>query len=245
MDVNLTENGGGKVLSVIIPSYNEEKTIAAVLQKLVAVELPHGLSKEIIVVDDGSTDNTESEVMRIAQALPGENIQYIRQSANQGKGMAIRRGIGAVSGDYVVIQDADLEYDPNDFCLMLPYLLSGEYEVVYGSRFLNRRNRHSYQSFYWGGRLISLVTNLLYRQSLTDEPTCYKMFTSSLLKSIPLSCTGFEFCPEVTAKVSKRGHWILEVPIHYYPRSVEEGKKIKWTDGVEALLVLLKYRFSN
>lgn len=239
------ENRDGKILSVIIPSYNEEKTIAIVLEKLVAVKLPHGVKMEIIVVDDGSKDKTAREVQKTIEANPETNIRYILQEKNQGKGMAIRKGIEAITGNFVVIQDADLEYDPEDFCLMLPFLQSGEYEVVYGSRFQNRRNRHSYQSFYWGGRIVSFMTNLLYRQNLTDEPTCYKMFTSRLLKSIPLKCTGFEFCPEVTAKVSKLGHWILEVPIHYYPRSVEEGKKIKWTDGVEALFVLLKYRFLN
>ena len=242
---SLTQNEEQKILSIIIPSYNEEKTIAIVLEKLIAVDLPHNTRKEIIVVDDGSKDNTKKEVEKIIEKYPEVVIKYVLQEKNQGKGMAIRRGIEEVMGDFVVIQDADLEYEPEDFCLMLPFLQKGEYEVVYGSRFQNRRNRHSYQSFYWGGRLVSFVTNLLYRQNLTDEPTCYKMFTTRLLKSIPLKCTGFEFCPEVTAKVSKLGHWILEVPIHYYPRSVEEGKKIKWTDGVEALLVLLKYRFSN
>lgn len=245
MNQIVVDNRAGKILSIIVPSYNEEKTIAAILEKLIAVDLPQAVGKEIVVVDDGSKDNTEQEVFRIKELFPHETILFVRQPRNQGKGMAIRRGIQEITGDYVVIQDADLEYEPEDFSLMLPFLLSGEYEVVYGSRFLNRRNRHSYQSFYWGGRLISFVTNLLYRQNLTDEPTCYKMFTAQLLKSIPLHCTGFEFCPEVTAKVSKLGHWILEVPIHYYPRSVEEGKKIKWTDGLEALVVLLKYRFSH
>lgn len=245
MDQNQIKNIEQKILSIIIPSYNEEKTIAIVLEKLLAVELPHDAQKEIVVVDDGSIDNTEKEVRNVREKYPEATIKYVRQEKNQGKGMAIRRGIEEVTGDFVVIQDADLEYEPEDFCLMLPFLQKGEYEVVYGSRFQNRRNRHSYQSFYWGGRLVSFVTNVLYRQNLTDEPTCYKMFTSKLLKSIPLKCTGFEFCPEVTAKVSKLGHWILEVPIHYYPRSVEEGKKIKWTDGVEALLVLFKYRFSK
>lgn len=245
MDQNQIKNIEQKILSIIIPSYNEEKTIAIVLEKLLAVELPHDAQKEIVVVDDGSIDSTEKEVRNVREKYPEATIKYVRQEKNQGKGMAIRRGIEEVTGDFVVIQDADLEYEPEDFCLMLPFLQKGEYEVVYGSRFQNRRNRHSYQSFYWGGRLVSFVTNVLYRQNLTDEPTCYKMFTSKLLKSIPLKCTGFEFCPEVTAKVSKLGHWILEVPIHYYPRSVEEGKKIKWTDGVEALLVLFKYRFSK
>ena len=236
---------GDTILSIIIPSYNEEKTIGEVLRRIIAVELPHAAGKEIIVVDDGSEDGTEQVVRRVKEQYPQEKIIYFRHEKNRGKGTAVRTGIRFVTGSYAVIQDADMEYNPEDFCLMLPYLTSGEYEAVYGSRFLNRRNRHSYRSFYWGGRIVSAAANLLYGQKLTDEPTCYKMFASKLLKSIPLQCTGFEFCAEITAKVSKLGHKILEIPIHYSPRSVEEGKKIKWTDGVEALWTLIKYRFKN
>lgn len=162
---------------------------------------------------------------------------------NQGKGMAVRTGIQAVTGDYAVMQDADLELDPNDFARMLPHLLSGQYRVVYGSRFLAEENSHTYFSYQLGGKFLSVMTNLLYDQRITDEPTCYKMFDAGLLKSIPLDCKGFEFCPEVTAKVSRLGYKIKEVPIRYYPRSIEEGKKLRLRDGLKAIGTLLKYRF--
>ncbi|WP_455498097.1 glycosyltransferase family 2 protein [Coprobacter sp.] len=231
-----------KTLSVIIPSYNEGRTICGILNRVLSVTLPFGLKKEIIVVDDGSEDETAHFVKQFIRNNPEAPVKYIAHRVNQGKGMAIRTGITYVTGDYVIIQDADLEYNPDDYTLLLPYLYSGEYSVVYGSRFLNKRNRHSYASFYWGGRLVSHIASLLYGQVLTDEPTCYKMFKSSLLKSIPLDCTGFEFCPEITAKVLKKGYKIKEVAISYSPRSVEDGKKIKWTDGLEAIWILLKYR---
>ena len=157
--------------------------------------------------------------------------------------MAVRTGIRAVTGDYIVMQDADPELDPNDFKKMLPFLLSGEYHVVYGSRFLAEENSHTYFSYQLGGKFLSVMTNILYRQHITDEPTCYKMFTADLLKSIPLDCEGFEFCPEVTAKVSRLGYKIKEVPIRYYPRSIEEGKKLRLSDGLKAIGTLLKYRF--
>lgn len=157
--------------------------------------------------------------------------------------MAVRTGIRAVTGDYIVMQDADLELDPNDFKKMLPFLLSGKYHVVYGSRFLAEENSHTYFSYQLGGKFLSVMTNILYRQHITDEPTCYKMFTADLLKSIPLDCEGFEFCPEVTAKVSRLGYKIKEVPIRYYPRSIEEGKKLRLSDGLKAIGTLLKYRF--
>ncbi|WP_278584404.1 glycosyltransferase family 2 protein [Coprobacter fastidiosus] len=231
-----------KTLSVIIPSYNEGKTICDILCRVLEVKLPFGLKKEIVIVDDGSEDETVHSVKNFIRNNPGAPVKYVVHDINRGKGMAIRTGIKHITGEYVIIQDADLEYDPHDYSLLLPYLHSGEYSVVYGSRFLNRQNRHSYPAFYWGGRLVSVIASLLYGQVLTDEPTCYKMFRSSLLKSIPLDCTGFEFCPEITAKVLKKGYKIKEVAISYTPRSVEEGKKIKWTDGLEAIWVLLKYR---
>lgn len=234
-----------ETLTIIIPSYNESRTIGEILCRVMAVKLPNGVSKEIIVVDDGSKDNTRQVVDEIIKDHSDEVIKYVVHSINQGKGMAIRTGIKHAEGQYIVVQDADLEYDPQDFCKLLPLLTSGKERVVYGSRFLNSRNAHSYQTFYWGGRLVSFVTNLLYQQHLTDEPTCYKMFETSLLKSIHLNCTGFEFCPEVTAKVAKLGYKIKEIPINYYPRSIAEGKKIKWYDGLEAIWVLIKYRFCN
>ncbi|MDR0712426.1 MAG: glycosyltransferase family 2 protein [Prevotellaceae bacterium] len=234
-----------KTLSIIIPAYNEEKTIAAILQKVAEVKLINGIQKEIIVVNDCSTDATEERVKSYILSHAGEKIYLVNQRKNQGKGAAIRRGLQAVTGSYVIIQDADMESDPEDYNVLLETFLKENLKVIYGSRFLHRQNRHSYRLFYLGGRLVTGFANLLFAQHLTDEPTCYKLFEVDFLRSIPLRCTGFEFCPEVTAKVAKRGVKIREVAIRYYPRSIKEGKKIKWTDGLKALRTLLKYRFVN
>lgn len=239
------ENGRNKTLSIIIPSYNEERTIVQILNKIISVQLIEQTQKEIIIVDDGSKDSTKELVNNYISSHPNESIYLIQHTVNQGKGMAIRTGITKVSGDYVIIQDADLEYEPEDYNLLLPELIYNQKKVVYGSRFLIKENKHSYQSFYYGGLLVTTVTNILFNQHLTDEPTCYKAFKSEFLKSIPLKCIGFEFCPEVTAKVAKHGIKIKEIPIHYYPRSINEGKKIRWTDGIEAIWILIKYRFTD
>lgn len=230
-------------LSIIIPAYNEEKTIAELLQRVLDADLGEGIDRELIVVNDCSTDSTGRIVQSFIAAHPQAPITYLVHDRNQGKGMAVRTGIQAVTGDYVVMQDADLELDPNDFARMLPHLLSGQYRVVYGSRFLAEENSHTYFSYQLGGKFLSVMTNLLYDQRITDEPTCYKMFDAGLLKSIPLDCKGFEFCPKVTAKVSRLGYKIKEVPIRYYPRSIEEGKKLRLRDGLKAIGTLLKYRF--
>lgn len=230
-------------LSIIIPAYNEEKTIAELLQRVLDADLGEDIDRELIVVNDCSTDSTGRIVQSFIAAHPQAPITYLAHDRNQGKGMAVRTGIQAVTGDYVVMQDADLELDPNDFARMLPHLLSGQYRVVYGSRFLAEENSHTYFSYQLGGKFLSVMTNLLYDQHITDEPTCYKMFDAGLLKSIPLDCKGFEFCPEVTAKVSRLGYKIKEVPIRYYPRSIEEGKKLRLKDGLKAIGTLLKYRF--
>ena len=236
-------NDNGKTLSILIPAYNEQATIGLLLEKVAQLSLPADIARELVVVNDASTDGTAAVVRQFQAAHPGVPLKYLEHPRNRGKGAAVRTAIDAATGDILVIQDADLEYDPNDFNLMLPHILSGECQVVYGSRFLNKRNRHSYQSFYLGGRFLSLCANLLYRQHLTDEPTCYKMFTAPLLKSMKLDCTGFEFCPEVTAKAARAGHRIKEVAINYYPRSIKEGKKIKWHDGIRAIWTLIRYRF--
>lgn len=232
------------LLSVLIPAYNEQATIKTLLQKVSSVNLKN-VGMEIIVINDCSSDQTGEIVKTFQKENAGIRLKYIEHRQNQGKGAAIRTGITATEGDIIIIQDADLEYDPEDYNLLLPYILSGEHRVIYGSRFLMPDNKHSYESFYWGGRIVSFCTNLLYAQHLTDEPTCYKMFDAALLKSIPLQCTGFEFCPEITAKIAKLGYKIKEVPIHYYPRSVKEGKKIKWYDGIEAIWTLLRYKIKK
>jgi glycosyltransferase involved in cell wall biosynthesis len=232
-----------KLLSVIIPSYNEAGTIAQIVEKVMAAELPDNIQKEIVVVDDCSTDNTASIVKRLIGKYSNRRIRYFRHEQNRGKGYAVRTGIAKATGEAIIIQDADLEYDPADYAALLGPLMEGQYKVVYGSRMLNKENRISYRSFYWGGRFISWATTLLFGQLITDEPTCYKLFDAQLLTSIPLTSNRFGFCPEVTAKILRAGYPIKEIPIRYYPRSKSEGKKIKWRDGAEALYLLLKYRF--
>ncbi len=225
-------------LSVIIPVYNEEPTVRQILERALAVPV----DKEVIVVDDCSTDGTHT----ILQEFETDGaIRLIRHEQNAGKGSAIRTGIKYVTGDVVIIQDADLEYDPADYAAVIRPIVEGRAEVSYGSRVLERSNNYSHLSFYIGGRFLSMLTNVLYGANITDEPTCYKAFRADLLKSIPLECTRFEFCPEVTAKVLRSGREIVEVPIHYNPRKKSEGKKIGWADGLEAIWVLLKYRFTR
>lgn len=235
---------GNYTLSIIIPAYNEEKTILAILEKVCNVSLIEKTKKEIIIVDDGSKDRTKDLIIEY-KSKTDVDICLIGYPINRGKGAAIRTGIQHATGDFIIIQDADLEYDPEDYNILLPELIHSNVNVIYGSRFLMKENKHSYQSFYYGGLLVTTFTNILFAQHLTDEPTCYKAFRTDFLKSIPLKCNGFEFCPEVTAKTAKQGIKIKEVPIHYYPRSIKEGKKIRWTDGLEALWTLLKYRFHN
>lgn len=237
-----------KKLTVIIPAYNEAGFISQILEKVCKVSLQIGgetIKKEIFVIDDASEDDTPEACKRFIQGHPEETIQYYRQPHNQGKGAALRKGIELATGDWTIIQDADLEYNPEDYAPLLQWLVENQAKAVYGSRFLNPANKHSYRSFYIGGRLVTLVANLLYGQRLTDEPTCYKLFETDFLKSIPLRCKGFEFCPEVTAKTCKRGVKIHEIPISYYPRSIAEGKKINWKDGLQAIWTLIKYRFKN
>lgn len=222
-------------LSVIIPVYNEIGTLETILAKI--EEVP--VEKEIVIVDDGSSDGTR-ELLAKYERRPGYRIIY--HPVNRGKGAAIRSAIGTATGDVLIIQDADLEYDPMDYLKLLKRYHPEERPVVYGSRFLNSENKHSYHSYYLGGRLVTFIANILFGLNLTDEPTCYKLFDSKLLKNIELKCERFEFCPEVTAKVARRGIKISEVPIHYFPRKITEGKKLRWTDGVAAVWTLLKYR---
>ena len=223
------------LLSILIPAYNEIDSIETLLEKIQAVPL----NKEIILVDDGSTDGTR-EWLATLESVP--TIKVFFHEKNQGKGAAIRTAIQHMTGDIAIVQDADLEYEPQDYLALVKPIADGDEKVIYGSRFLNPENRHSYYSFYIGGQVVTWLTNILFNQRLTDEPTCYKVFDANLLRSIPLDCTRFEFCPEVTAKVAKRGIRIKELPISYYPRSIAEGKKISWLDGIEAIWVLFKYR---
>lgn len=228
-------------LSILIPCYNEKVTLPVLLDKIEQVDLSE-VKKEIILIDDCSTDGTRE----FLQKLDPAKYRVLFQNSNQGKGAAIRAGLKVLTGDLVIIQDADLEYDPQDYKQLLQPLLSGKAQVVYGSRERNQQNKkHSGVLFYLGGLFLTWFTNRLYGSHLSDEATCYKVFEKNLLLSIPLESQRFEFCPEVTAKILKRGITIHEVPISYYPRKVSEGKKIRFRDGLQALWVLLKYRFKE
>jgi glycosyltransferase involved in cell wall biosynthesis len=224
------------LLTVIIPFLNEARTINEIVSRVVDLEI----DLEIILVDDGSTDDTVS----ILQNFLNEKVRLLSHTENRGKGAAIRTALPHIQGKYTVIQDGDLEYDPADFVPMLDVMQTRKAQVVYGSRILSH-SKMSYLRYWLGGRGVTFFTNLLYGSRLTDEPTCYKMFSSELLKSLNLQSTGFEFCPEVTAKILSRKISILEIPISYDPRSIEDGKKIRWRDGFIALWVLLKHRFSG
>jgi glycosyltransferase involved in cell wall biosynthesis len=220
-------------VSVLIPVYNERDTVAETIVRVRASPV----EKEIIVVDDASADDTAG----IVASLAGPDLKLVRQPRNQGKGAAIRRGLEEVSGEIVLIQDADLEYDPADYPALIAPILAGEAAVVYGTRAPRFEGmRWPHRVFNW---IAARLANLLYRAGITDEATCYKVFRTEVLRAIPLRCQRFEFCPEVTAKVRKRGIAIREVPVSYHARSVGAGKKIRWWDGVIALWTLIKYRF--
>lgn len=236
----------GQTLSVIMPAYNEAAYVGNILERLLDVKLPYGMEMEVVVVDDCSTDATTEKVKEFVKARGKGRVKLLRHRRNCGKGMAIRTGLERVSGEYVVIQDADEEYNPEDFKAMCKKMVEEDLDVLYGSRYLRTGLRpYAYKTFYIGTRLLSRVVNLLYSQHITDEATCYKMFRTQLLRDLRLECQGFEFCPEVTAKVGRRGIKIEEVPISYAPRTVEEGKKIGWRDGLVALWTLLKYRWKK
>ena len=224
-------------LSIIVPVYNEEATLEEVITQVRAT----GLAHEIVVVDDGSTDNSPNILIRL-QNSGQPPLRLYRHQRNRGKGAAMRTGLEAVTGDLVLVQDADLEYNPADYAALLAPFADPTMQVVYGSRNL-RRNPKSSLAFYWGGRLLSWIANWLYGSHITDEATGYKVIKTDLLRDIGLETDGFEFCPEVTAKLLQRGVIIHEVPISYTPRSWTEGKKIKWYDGAIAIWTLIKYRF--
>jgi len=226
-------------LSVVIPVYNEERTLAEVVARVRAVAFP-GWEREIVIADDGSTDGTA----KVIASLAGPDLVASPERLNRGKGAALRRGIRAASGEVVVVQDADLEYDPGDLPALLDRLVSTRAGAVYGSRILGT-NPRSYFSYYWGGRLLTAIFNLLYGERLTDLTTCYKMLRRDEALALGLTCEGFEFCEEVTARLVRRNLRIVEVPIHYAPRSIDEGKKIRWHDGLTAIWTMLRLRFGG
>ena len=223
-------------LSVIVPVYNERNTVAEIVRQMRAVELP--LEREVVIVDDGSTDGTGD----ILKQLADSTVRVVVHRANQGKGAAVRTGLAQVTGDLVLIQDADLEYDPEDWPKLLAPVLKGRAQVVYGSRFTGERRNMLF--LHWvGNRLLSLCTNILYNTTLSDMETCYKLFDRDVIQHIALHAQRFDFEPEVTAKVLRQGIRIYEVPISYSGREFDEGKKITWHDGLVALRTLIKYRF--
>jgi dolichol-phosphate mannosyltransferase len=221
-------------LSVIVPVYNE----ALHLDELLAAISAAPVAKEIVVVDDGSTDGTREKLLALP---PSDGITILFHEKNCGKGAAIRTALRYARGKYVLIQDSDLEYDPQDYAALLAPLERGQANVVYGVR-PDRPERGL--RFYWGAKFLTMMVNLLYRAGIHDEATCYKAFRRSLLQNIPLDCTRFEFCPEVTAKLCRLGEKIWEVPISYRPRSREEGKKLRHRDGWMAIWTLLRLRFA-
>ena len=225
-----------RLLSVVMPVYNERTTIDEIVRRVLASPL----RVELIVVDDGSTDGT-SEIL---DALNRELTFTLLRQANAGKGAALRRGFAAVTGDLVVIQDADLEYSPEEYPQLIELICDGKADVVYGSRFLGRHRVFLF-THYLGNKLVTLATNVLYNTMLTDMETCYKAMRVDVLRSMTLESNGFGIEPEITAKIFKRGYRVYEVPITYDGRGYDEGKKITWKDGVVALWVLLRYRFTE
>jgi len=224
-------------LSVIMPVYNEIETIREIVTRVDAV----GLADEIIIVDDGSTDGTRDILPAIAEDHP--HVKLILHEKNSGKGSAVRTGIAAATMDLVLIQDADLEYDPEDYVALLKPILAGKADVVYGSRFLGGPRK---AAMFWhmvANKTLTLMTNILYNSILTDMETCYKVFKRELIQSIPLRAKRFDFEPEITSKLLKRGVRIYEVPISYDSREYSEGKKIGLKDAFEAVWTLVKYRF--
>lgn len=230
-------------LSIIIPAYNEGSTIHRILDKVKAVELIQGVEKEILVVNDCSTDNTEEAILKYVKENPALHILYRKHEVNKGKGAALHTGIREATGNFIIVQDADLEYDPNEFNILLKPILDGFADVVYGSRFMGGKPHRIL--FFWhtiGNKFLTALSNMFTNLNLTDMETCYKMFRSEVVKSLDLKENRFGFEPEVTAKMSRYPNVrIYEVGISYYGRTYAEGKKIGWRDGFRAIWCILKY----
>jgi glycosyltransferase involved in cell wall biosynthesis len=229
-----------RLLSVIVPVFNERNTVAEIIRRMRAVTLPGDLGLEVLVVDDGSSDGTD----KVLAALEDSTVRVVSHQTNHGKGAAIRTALGTIRGDLVLIQDADLEYDPDDWPRLIEPILKGKAQIVYGSRFTGER-KNMFPSHWLGNRFLTLATNVLYRSTLSDMETCYKLFDRRVLAGITIRSARFDFEPEITAKVLRRGYRIYEVPISYAGREISEGKKISWRDGVGAILAIVRYRFTR
>lgn len=244
------------LLSILIPVFNEERLVAELLGRVAEVVLPLSMQRELVIVDDGSSDRTREVVCQWIDAHPAVEARLVIHEGNRGKGAAVRTAIEASKGDVLIVQDADLEYDPNDIVEVVQPILEGSSQVVYGSRILMEKalgrsgicglltgkHPHSYVMAYLGGVMITKWVNLLTGSRLTDEPTCYKCFTRNSLSGIEILNSDFAWEPEITMKLLKSGYHIEEVPISYHPRKREEGKKIHWQDGVKALWTVWKFR---
>ncbi|OGW36831.1 MAG: glycosyl transferase [Nitrospirae bacterium RBG_13_39_12] len=232
-------------LSIIIPVFNEEKTISSILKKIDNVTLINNIEKEIIVVNDFSSDGTDEEIQKYILDYPDLKIQYLKHERNKGKGAAIHTGIRKANGEYIIIQDADMEYDPNEYNLLLKPVVDGFADVVYGSRFIGGNAHRIF--FFWhyvGNKFLTFLSNILTNIKLTDMESCYKLFKTDIIKGIELKEQRFGFEPEITAKIAKvKNIKIYEVGISYFGRTYAEGKKISWRDGIAAIYCILKYNF--
>lgn len=229
-------------ISIIIPVYNEEKTILQVLDKLSSLNL--GLNKEIIIIDDGSTDNSKKIIQNYLK--PKRNTKNLTfkffSKPNGGKGSAIRKALTLSTGDIITIQDADLEYNPEEYSKLIKPIIEKKEKVVYGSRFL-KKHKPLYTIYFLGNKFLTLLTSILYRSRITDMETCYKVFKADVIKSLNLKADKFDIEPEITSKILRKGIKIKEIPIDYKPRSISEGKKINWKDGLQAVFTLIYLRF--
>jgi len=232
-----------KKISVIIPVYNEERTIQQLLEKVIVVKLINNIDKELLIINDCSKDATENQVLQFVKLHPESNIQYFKHEKNTGKGAAIRTGIHKASGDCMIVQDADMEYDPREYNILLQPIIDGFADVVYGSRFMGDKPHRIL--FFWhsiGNKMLTTFSNMFTNLNLTDMETCYKLFKTDIIKNINLVENRFGFEPEVTAKISKvPGIRIYEVGISYYGRTYAEGKKINWKDGLRAIFCIVKH----
>ena len=233
-------------ISIIIPVYNEEKTISKILDKIADLnfrEIDKKIKKEIIIVNDGSKDKSEKIIKQYLSNNTKQNEFIYIKKENQGKGSALRKGFEIASGDIITIQDADLEYNPEDFKKLINPIIKGKEKVIYGSRFL-KKHKQKYRIYFFGNKFLSFLTKILYNARITDMETCYKVFRKDVIKSLDLKSNKFDIEPEITSKILRKRIKIKEIPISYSPRSIEEGKKIGWRDGLVAIFVLIKNRFN-